>query len=99
MDEVCGGQMRLTMAAMDGGVYGYVNKDGRLSEPLMQLVQSSQAAARYRGRQRWRNWQLWSLGLSVDRTLAVFPVRASLGGDLRVWSLLSVSEQRAWRWQ
>ena len=46
MDEVCEGQMHLTMVAMDGGVYDYVDMNGRLPVPLMQLVRSWQAAGR-----------------------------------------------------
>ena len=48
-------QMHLTMAAMDDGVYDCVNLRWRLSEPWMQLVQSSQAAGRYRV--QWEYWQ------------------------------------------
>ena len=55
MDEVCEAQIHLMMVAMDDGGHDYVDMNGQLPVPLMQLVQSWQVAGRYRVL-RWRYW-------------------------------------------
>lgn len=81
--------MHWTMVAMDGGAHDCVDTHGRLSVPLMQLVQSLRVAVVHcREPQRWRCW-LWPLSLVwVHRTWVVFPELLNLGEDLRKCFLL-----------